>query len=97
RTRTEKILKSIKIDPAKIFSLNNFYAPVGLNLAAETPQEIALSILSEIQTVAKGCELGHLRDSEGAIHNRSEKVLVEEKNSPTKFCSNPTTCNDDQT
>ena len=29
-------------------SLNNFFSPIGLDLNAKTPEQIALSILSEI-------------------------------------------------
>jgi len=46
------------------------YAPVGLQLGAETPAEIGLSILSEIQAVLAGSDVRHLRELQGAIHNK---------------------------
>lgn len=46
------------------------YAPVGLQLGAETPAEIGLSILSEIQAVLTDSKVRHLRDLEGSIHKK---------------------------
>ena len=46
------------------------YAPVGLQLGAETPAEIGLSILSEIQAVLTESDVRHLRELEGSIHKK---------------------------
>ena len=50
--------------------LANIYAPIGFEIGAETPEEIALSVLAEIKAVmsqanAKG---GHLKDKPSPIH-----------------------------
>ncbi len=42
--------------------LKKVYAPVGLDIGAETPEEIAISILAEILAVKKGGSLRHLRE-----------------------------------
>ncbi|UYZ64637.1 XdhC family protein [Hymenobacter weizhouensis] len=44
------------------------HSPIGLNLGAETPEEIALSIVAEIQAVLTGRPAGFLRDSPHPIH-----------------------------
>jgi len=44
------------------------HAPAGLDLGAESPEAIALSMLAEIQAVLTGFPGGHLRDRQGAIH-----------------------------
>jgi xanthine dehydrogenase accessory factor len=44
------------------------HSPVGLNLGAETPEEIALSIVAEVQAVLAGRPAGFLRDSPHPIH-----------------------------
>jgi xanthine/CO dehydrogenase XdhC/CoxF family maturation factor len=52
---------------------SNVYSPVGLDLGAETPEEIALSIVSEIAAVLAGRTPTSLRERGGPIHE--ERVL----------------------
>ena len=61
--------------------LNQIYAPVGLEIGAETPAEIGLSILSEIQAVMTGTRGSFLKEKDGPIHRKKnndfKKVKVE--------------------
>ena len=51
--------------------LDRIYAPCGLELGANTPEEIATSIFAEILAVFAGKKGGMLRDKSGPIHERS--------------------------
>jgi xanthine dehydrogenase accessory factor len=46
------------------------HAPAGLDIGAETPEQIALSILSEIQATFAKRAGGALRERDGSIHGR---------------------------
>jgi xanthine/CO dehydrogenase XdhC/CoxF family maturation factor len=60
--------------------LEKVYGPTGLEIGAETPEEIALSITAEIQAVINGVNGGSLKYKETVIHERSalkiEKVKI---------------------
>lgn len=49
---------------------SGLHAPAGLDIGAETPEQIALSILSEIQATFAGRRGGALCERDGSIHGR---------------------------
>ncbi|MCH8015149.1 MAG: XdhC family protein [Acidobacteriota bacterium] len=63
RRKIRIILKNLldKGIPPKTFS--NLYAPIGLEIGSETPQEIAVSVIAELISLRKG------------VHQRSKKQL----------------------
>ncbi|QHW00413.1 XdhC family protein [Spirosoma endbachense] len=57
--------------------LNRVHSPIGLDLGAETPDEIALSILAEIKAFFSQRTGGFLREKVGPIHERQLSVALE--------------------
>jgi xanthine/CO dehydrogenase XdhC/CoxF family maturation factor len=47
---------------------DQIHGPAGLDIGAETPQEIAVAVLSEILTVFRKASANSLREKEGGIH-----------------------------
>lgn len=71
RRRTERLLEGLaasgaRVDPARLGAL---HGPVGLDLGAEGPEEIALSIVAEIQAARAGRDGGPLRERRGPLHD----------------------------
>ncbi|HMS82179.1 MAG TPA: XdhC family protein [Nitrospira sp.] len=56
--------------------LARVYGPVGLDIGADTPEEIALAIVAEIQAVLSGRLGGFLRNRESALHEPSHVETV---------------------
>jgi xanthine/CO dehydrogenase XdhC/CoxF family maturation factor len=63
RARTERIVAAL---PAS--ARPRVYGPVGLDLGAEGPEQVALSIVSEVLAVASGREPRHLRERGVSVH-----------------------------
>jgi len=56
--------------------LSRVRSPVGLSLGAETPQEIAVSILAEILATRRGFEGGSLSGAVGSLHRPEDSRLL---------------------
>lgn len=67
RRRRDEILIDV-IDSGEETN-SQLFAPAGLNLAAESPEEIAFAIIAEIQLVFAGGTAGHLCDRQAPIHS----------------------------
>ena len=69
RRRTEQLLREIELEsglPAD--TARRVFAPAGLDLGAEAPEEIALAIAAEIRAAASGRRGGPLGDRKEPIH-----------------------------
>lgn len=70
KKRAERLLGEI----GETFSeeqLKRLHAPIGLDIGAETPEEIALSIVAEIRGVLANRNGGFLRERQGSIYGRN--------------------------
>jgi xanthine/CO dehydrogenase XdhC/CoxF family maturation factor len=76
RRRTEKILVELR-ESGKHFTagqMEKLHAPAGLDLGSENPEQIALSILAELQATMAGRSAAHLRNRSGPIRDADEPV-----------------------
>jgi xanthine dehydrogenase accessory factor len=71
--RTQEILGKIHHSQEQ---LDKLYFPVGLDIGAETPQEIALAIITEIQAVLSNRCGGMLKNRNGSIHQKLEVKIL---------------------
>ena len=68
RSRAERLLADSGWEAA---DRGRLYCPAGLDVGAQTPEEIALSVIAEILSALAERTAGHLRDRAGPIHDRS--------------------------
>ena len=66
RKRRDQLLNAVLDNGISIDA--EVFAPAGLDLGAETPEEIALALIAEIQTVFAGASGESLRDRKAPIH-----------------------------
>jgi xanthine/CO dehydrogenase XdhC/CoxF family maturation factor len=71
RARTARILDELKEKGVTFLpaQLERLFGPAGLDIGTDTPEEIALAIAAEIQTVFRDRPVGFLRDRQAPIHD----------------------------
>lgn len=81
RKKFDRMLDDMNSEGIKLSDeeLSRIYSPVGLELGAETAEEIALSIMSEIKAVLGGKKGGSLRQNMNPIHSTG-KLVISDKN-----------------
>ena len=72
RDRTAHITEALRSENPALTDadFDVLHGPVGLDIGTETPQEIALAIVAEVQAVLSGRSAQKLREREDAIHDR---------------------------
>ncbi len=73
KKRTNRIIKELQEEG--ISSNSNIYSPVGLDIGADNSEEIALSIISEIQAVISERNAGFLKNRNAPIHAKKELIV----------------------
>ena len=81
KKKLDRMLNEIKDGGMKLnqAQLKRIFGPVGLDIGAETAEEIALSIVAEIKGVLTGKTGQSLREKIDVIHARDETVIVEKR------------------
>lgn len=67
KKRTDRLLQDLKYE-GNILQTEQLYSPVGLDIGADNPESIALSIIAEIQAVIQNRQGGFLKDRNAPIH-----------------------------
>ena len=70
KTRTQQLLQDLRdrgFSPTAA-QLQRLHAPIGLDIGANSPEEIALAIAAEIQAAIEHRKGGFLRERKGSIH-----------------------------
>ncbi|MCF0058652.1 XdhC family protein [Dyadobacter sp. CY356] len=77
KKKLERMFDDLKDDGFEITDqqMSRMYGPVGLDIGAETSEEIALSILAEIKAVLNKKPGTFLRDKQDVIHSRSVQIM----------------------
>jgi xanthine dehydrogenase accessory factor len=74
KTKLNRMLDDLLIEGIKVSEeqLQRIYGPIGLDIGAETSEEIALSVIAEIKAVISRKNGTSLKYKEGKIHNTLE-------------------------
>ena len=65
--------------------MHRLYAPIGLDIGADTPEAIALSIIAGIQAVITDRPGNQLRERKGAIHEPIVKPVTQSNLSDKRY------------
>lgn len=70
RKRSVQLIADAGIDPGQLAP--SFHSPMGLDIGADGPEQVAIAVIAEIQASLNGRSGGQLRNRQGSIHAREE-------------------------
>jgi xanthine dehydrogenase accessory factor len=70
RKRTDQLLAEAGISPGSLGAA--LHGPMGLDIGADGPEQVALAIVAEIQAAFNGRQGGFLRERAGSIHSEEQ-------------------------
>ncbi len=76
KKRTNRLLQDLKAEDCIFPPEQELYSPVGLDIGADNPEEIALSIIAEIQAVIQNRQGGFLKDRSAPIHSDAPNYVL---------------------
>ncbi|RYY30491.1 MAG: XdhC/CoxI family protein [Sphingobacteriaceae bacterium] len=73
KKKTDRLLNDLQKSDFMLSDAENdrLYGPVGLNIGAETAEEIAVAMMAELLAVRHQTKAGFLRELDGPIHSRN--------------------------
>ncbi len=84
RNRTLEMMSAAGLEPS---SLEHVHSPMGLDIGADGPEQVALSVLAEIQATLNHRAGGSLRARAGSIHSRSLDGASPSPYTPSIVCA----------
>ena len=79
KKRTDRLLQDLKLEGFILKPDSKLYSPVGLDIGADNPEEIALSIIAEIQAVIQNRQGGFLKNRNAPIHSHKPRYILSAK------------------
>lgn len=82
KKKLDKMLEALKNEGLNLGEEDflRIFGPIGLDIGAEAPEEIALSVVAEIKAVLEGKKGTYLRDKTGPIHSEDRPGLFSSQN-----------------
>ena len=76
KKRTNRLLLDLKSEGYIFPAEQELYSPVGLDIGADNPEEIALSIIAEIQAITQNRQAGFLKERNAPIHSDTPNYVL---------------------
>ena len=76
KQRTKRLLQDLQAEGYILQAESEMHSPVGLDIGADSPEAIALSIIAEIQAVTQNRQGGFLKNRNAPIHSQTNSRSI---------------------